>query len=714
MQNGTPVTWIDGDEIPDVEQGFLVADDAERFPPQVWERVTRLLRAHPDLRLRLAAHTTRWMPSEWDADVVTDLYFSLDEIQRHLRNRGSATDARLVAMATGGHPADVDRIAEARVTQLDQMRKVLASAGRSDALAGSETGLAIPQHLSARLVEQLGGPDDFLDRAVASGLGRWSDDPIHPAFELVPSIREATRQRAAVTARTSIHVLAAETFLAEDAAFPAFSEAVAAGRLDLVNRAVKLGALPMLGSHAFSVKTHLMTLSFRQLSQYPVLALALALILNARRQHRLRAAEMLGVAIVGARLSRHAPASDKALVRLIESVGLRLTGAGDGGVAAARSAIRKVDELTPDERAELGHLEPDLRLYAAMSLMYGGHGDEAARQFELAITGASRPAVELLATGALACLNSLSGDIHQAEEWLRIGEERHWPADLIDGYAGTLFRLSQAQCALEHGDLALAEKMLDLVWHEVETIEHWPLMAHVRALVDLADGNPAEGLERFRSLRRRRTGRRGQPMKNLQHLEITESLLLLATGDGAGAARLLSDRSTTDPGHLLAAARVALVADDQPKFLRLLARVSAESPADRMTRAALLAVLLARQNRAIESAQAVDEVAALHAEYGLTSPLIFLPHGERGALEAIVPGLPEALAPLSPVPVLTKREIVVLQELTRTADPQQIADSLHVSVNTVKSQRRTLYRKLGASSRDEALAIALTYGLLDS
>ncbi|WP_292801200.1 LuxR C-terminal-related transcriptional regulator, partial [Microbacterium sp.] len=42
----------------------------------------------------------------------------------------------------------------------------------------------------------------------------------------------------------------------------------------------------------------------------------------------------------------------------------------------------------------------------------------------------------------------------------------------------------------------------------------------------------------------------------------------------------------------------------------------------------------------------------------------------------------------------------------------QIAARLHVSVNTVKSQVRSLYRRMGVSSRHEAVAEATRLGLV--
>ena len=63
---------------------------------------------------------------------------------------------------------------------------------------------------------------------------------------------------------------------------------------------------------------------------------------------------------------------------------------------------------------------------------------------------------------------------------------------------------------------------------------------------------------------------------------------------------------------------------------------------------------------------------------------------------------------------LTDREIVVLDSLRRHATAAEISLSLTVSVNTVKSQLRSVYRKLGVRCRDDALAKGIDLGLIVS
>ena len=70
----------------------------------------------------------------------------------------------------------------------------------------------------------------------------------------------------------------------------------------------------------------------------------------------------------------------------------------------------------------------------------------------------------------------------------------------------------------------------------------------------------------------------------------------------------------------------------------------------------------------------------------------------------------EALAFL---PTLTRREVVVAGRLRSNEPIADIATALFVSTNTLKSQVRSLYVKLGVSSRDEAVALLERGGFYD-
>jgi len=71
-----------------------------------------------------------------------------------------------------------------------------------------------------------------------------------------------------------------------------------------------------------------------------------------------------------------------------------------------------------------------------------------------------------------------------------------------------------------------------------------------------------------------------------------------------------------------------------------------------------------------------------------------------------------ARQPDAGAPVLTDRELEVLVELPTLRTVDEIAHSMYVSVNTVKTHLRNVYRKLGVTSRRAAVEAARMHGLL--
>jgi ATP/maltotriose-dependent transcriptional regulator MalT len=61
---------------------------------------------------------------------------------------------------------------------------------------------------------------------------------------------------------------------------------------------------------------------------------------------------------------------------------------------------------------------------------------------------------------------------------------------------------------------------------------------------------------------------------------------------------------------------------------------------------------------------------------------------------------------------LTHGETRVLHYLPTNLSAREIAQELHLSVNTIKTHQRHLYQKLGACSRSQAVERARTLGLL--
>jgi len=61
---------------------------------------------------------------------------------------------------------------------------------------------------------------------------------------------------------------------------------------------------------------------------------------------------------------------------------------------------------------------------------------------------------------------------------------------------------------------------------------------------------------------------------------------------------------------------------------------------------------------------------------------------------------------------LTEREVAVLRLLRGTLSLYEIGRELHVSANTVKTHMRAIYRKLGVSTRRDAVQRGRQAGIL--
>jgi len=63
-------------------------------------------------------------------------------------------------------------------------------------------------------------------------------------------------------------------------------------------------------------------------------------------------------------------------------------------------------------------------------------------------------------------------------------------------------------------------------------------------------------------------------------------------------------------------------------------------------------------------------------------------------------------------PALSDAELSVLRLLRSELSQREIGQELHLSINTIKTHTRSIYRKLGATTRDEALERARDLSLV--
>src|SRR5215469_4198617 len=108
------------------------------------------------------------------------------------------------------------------------------------------------------------------------------------------------------------------------------------------------------------------------------------------------------------------------------------------------------------------------------------------------------------------------------------------------------------------------------------------------------------------------------------------------------------------------------------------------------------------------------EAAAYLAE--AREVLVSLPDGaqaQQARLNRLDQQLPDRTrAPKEPAGPLTEREEAVLRLLRSTLSLREIGQELFLSTNTIKTHTRAIYRKLGATTRAEAVERAYEAGLL--
>jgi LuxR family transcriptional regulator, maltose regulon positive regulatory protein len=180
--------------------------------------------------------------------------------------------------------------------------------------------------------------------------------------------------------------------------------------------------------------------------------------------------------------------------------------------------------------------------------------------------------------------------------------------------------------------------------------------------------------------------------------DLVQAILAEATGKRAEARALLA-RMTRGPMNLI----VPLVEAD----VLVLAATLAHADDD-----AFGATDLAR--RGLDVAARLHGLRPLVDSYGGFHDLLREGVGRWGRHEALVARVLDyagAPAPASSI-ALTARQLEVLRELPTLNTVEEIAAALFVSVNTVKTHLSSLYRKLGVTSRRDAVAEARRLGLI--
>src|SRR5215472_7866486 len=413
----------------------------------------------------------------------------------------------------------------------------------------------------------------------------------------------------------------------------------------------------------------------------------------------------------------------------------RRTGDLDSAKAAAAAAVACVDKMPTGLLAAHPEVRPQAMTGVGLVQFWSGRFDQAAGTLAAAAAAAHRPAERADCLGNLALVEALRGRLQRAST-LALEAAGTSQANGPD-HGGRAAVVARAYVHLERNELAEARR-------ELKNADLGPqggaerLITAVACVVAargcLAEGRPAAAREI--------TGRAAQgwsPAPWLeQSLALVESQAYAADGEvtpALGAARRAATGSAL--GAAAAQARAWLAAGDAEAARDALSGGTAAGGAasDRVRLEALLVECHVwhvlgerlRARRALEQALKLAETEQVRLPFALERAWLpgVLRDASLGAahqelLEAGAPardgarsriGAPRtsparlsSTRPDMPVVVekLSEREREVLQHVAEMLNTSEIAAVMYVSGNTVKSHLKSVFRKLGVASRNEA------------
>lgn len=394
-----------------------------------------------------------------------------------------------------------------------------------------------------------------------------------------------------------------------------------------------------------------------------------------------------------------------------------------GDRLSARSAALGATQQAARGRLGLFHL------HRGITFTLLGDDANAVRSYNRAWEQAIGGHVDFVRSHAaanMALTYALRGETAQARRWLQRHhslDTRRWPGHDRLSVAG---HLAAAILALDRLDTTEAREQLGHLSDHAASSELWPFIALLHARLAIHIGTARQALiqvERLRTVRDRDLVARGAASALVTRAQAD---LFIATGQGERAQELIERARRGSGLHSLPAARLRVLGGqiESGRYVDRLTWDPATSTRDRLEMLLIGALAGLRRRDERTASRLVNQAVEIYGETGILSAFASIPLQDLNRLmeladQSLGPGDLAVLAqqpPMYPAHLvlvsLSEREQAVLHALATTASRQSIADSLFVSVNTVKTQLASIYGKLGATSRATALRKAVEHGLL--
>ncbi|MFI5891458.1 LuxR C-terminal-related transcriptional regulator [Actinoplanes sp. NPDC051513] len=421
-------------------------------------------------------------------------------------------------------------------------------------------------------------------------------------------------------------------------------------------------------------------------------------------------------------------AVDVALDALESAAVIRVSGDMPGLLAATTHVLELLRPARLDQVPALLQFRAFALSNKGVALLWTGTLDQADQYLWAGMSaarGAGVPLVEINAQGYLGLLAYLQGSLTEAEQHASAAEELARRLGAESAPQATMSHLVVALVETERGLFAEAQSALRRALHS-EMNPHEAVAATLAALVRvqllLAAGDPAAARALLATTLDEAPLALNAPRLD-RWLRLTEADLALALHepDRVVALYRLAEPSLR-PAEQVCLGRAYAALGDHTAAEELLTRAG-NSPdmVAAVTAWIALALLAESQGHVSRSVDAMSRAGLLARRNGLRQPFRrfdpariatltgrqrWLEDDDTGDLD-LPAGTPEALAE-----ALSERERDVLRFLPTVLTAGEIADSLGISVNTVKAHMRAIYRKLGAARRREAVVRARQQGLL--
>jgi len=729
--------------------------------PEIDRDLTRLVAAAPDLRVMI---TTRGHTDLVGVDppggvvrVVTlgELALTVEEVGALIGAQTGIHDERLalsVVNATRGFPLTVRAVVLAlsqlgRIPLVDSTEWDAIVAARLESLLPDQvavqfvTDTSVPPYVDVELAQRLSGNEDarsLLEMLERNGFGRWIPyGRNRPVFQYVETIRDAFRARASDDPeRWSMSCVTTALWLLEneEVADQSLLFAIEGGDYALADRVFVSVVISNPASYTSDrFLSALQKVPEAVLTDYPMLAFGLGLALMANPVLRAEAPRIFRIAVTSTAMPSYLePSVDRFSLVSMRAICRRLALSWRESAEAALEAVGIADEMDPELLGPFGEHVGTVLRQLSFSLWQGGRIEEALEVAGRSVALCTRPAPRSYSMVYVAGINAFAGDTARASAVIASIDAEGWPPEMRQTLLNGLGMLAEAYGCLDAFDFAGAAEVLRDTQPYVQTTEYWPFLtaAGVAARHGLGQARAeAERVTRELSDDARLPPGAGDNTAT-QHLRAVLAFAWMASGDYREAARMLAEQPRES--EYLAAARIALL-------------LGAGREAEALRQADELLSLPAHTIRTLAETQTVAAVAALRQgdlerawswlsagvvtweTYGARMHVALLPPRDRRLLwEFARERKAASVGRYLDVPVpamgqggstavsLSKRERVVLAALVEHDSIREIAETLVVSPHTVKSQLQSIYRKLGVSSRQSALAVAHEVGLLDT